>query len=208
MECHNDLQAKYDCYSVKELKRQLKSLKFSNAAVSEIKFVSHLLRTRISKAEKELHRRSDDGTYVCSNFWGYLKPTFQHSISHSPQFSKQQCTDFFTEIFCAISPWKNFSLPYWIPTFNKPESAFDLTPPSYQQIIQITRRMKASGSPCPLYKICIICFKRCPYLRSKLTEIICYILRNKNVPAFWKRACTPYLYASKDLLMIPQVLDP
>ena len=193
-ECHSDLQAKYDCYSVKELKKQWKSLKLSNAAVSGIQFASHLLRTRISKAEKELHRRSSDDNYICNNFWGYVKATFQSSNSPSPQFSKQQCTDFFTEVFSAISPGKIFNLPDWIPTFNKPESAFDLTPPSYQQITQIIRRMKASGSPCPLDKISRICFKRCPYLRSKLSEIIRFIWISKKVPAFWKRACTVLVY--------------
>ena len=113
---------------MKELKKQLKSLNLSNAAVSEIKFASHLLRTRISKAEKELHRRSSDDNYICNNVWGYVKASFQSSNSPSPQFSKQQCTDFFTEVFSAISPGKIFNLPDWIPTFNKPESAFDLTP--------------------------------------------------------------------------------
>ena len=189
-ECHSDLQAKYDCYSVKELKKQLKSIKLSSTAVSEIKFASHLLRTHISKAEKEPHRRSSDDKYICNNFWGYVKATFQRSNSPSPQVSKQQCTDFFTEVFSAILPGKIFTLPDWIPTFNKPESAFDLTPPSYQQITQIIHRMKASVSPCPLDKISIICFKRCPYLRSKLTEIIRFIWISKTVPAFWKKACT------------------
>ena len=98
-ECHSDLQAKYDCYSIKELKTQLKSVKLSNAAVSEIKFVSHLLRTRINKAEKELQRRSNDDNYICNNFWGYIKATFQRKNSSSLQFSKQQCTDFFTKVF-------------------------------------------------------------------------------------------------------------
>ena len=159
-ECHSDLRAKYDCYSVKELKTQLKSLKLSNAAVFEIKFVSHLLRTRINKAEKELQRRYNDDKYIRNNFWGYVKTTFQRNNSPALQFSKQQCTEFFTKVFSAVSPGKLFSLPDWIPTFNKPASAFDLTPPSYQQVTHIIRRMKASGSPCPLDKISIICFKR------------------------------------------------
>ena len=37
---------------------------------------------------------------------------------------------------------------------------------------QVVGRIKSSGSPCPLDKISIICFKRCPYLRKFLTEII------------------------------------
>ena len=68
-ECNSDLQAKHDCYSVKELKTQSKSLKLSNAAVFEIKFVSDHLRTHINKAEKEVQRLSNDEIYICSNFW-------------------------------------------------------------------------------------------------------------------------------------------
>ena len=144
---------------------QLKSLNLSNAAVTEIKFASHLIRTCINKAEKELQRRSNDHKYICNNFWGYVKTSFQCNNSPSLQFSKQQCTDFFTKVFSATSPGKIFSLPDRIPTFNKPASAFDLTPPSYQQVTHIIRHMKASGSPYPLDKFSIIFFKRCPYLR-------------------------------------------
>ena len=32
--------------------------------------------------------------------------------------------------------------------------------------------MKPSGSPCPLDQISVISLKRCPYLRTYLTEII------------------------------------
>ena len=54
----------------------------------------------------------------------------------------------------------------------------------------IIRRMKASTSPCPLDKISIICFKRYPYLRSFLTEIICVIWLSGRVPPEWKKAAT------------------
>ena len=50
--------------------------------------------------------------------------------------------------------------------------------------------MKSSGSPCPLDQLSIICFKRCPYLRSYLTDLIREIWLSKTVPAEWKKACT------------------
>ncbi|CAB4022313.1 Hypothetical predicted protein [Paramuricea clavata] len=50
--------------------------------------------------------------------------------------------------------------------------------------------MKPSGSPCPLDQISIICFKRCPYLRSYLTEIIHAAWSRGVVPSEWKKACT------------------
>ena len=50
--------------------------------------------------------------------------------------------------------------------------------------------MKTSGSPCPLDQIYIICFKRCPYLRSYLTELIQAVWLSGNIPEEWKKACT------------------
>ena len=50
--------------------------------------------------------------------------------------------------------------------------------------------MKTSGSPCPLDKISIISFKRCPYLRSFLTYIIRVIWDSGHIPEKWKKACT------------------
>ena len=50
--------------------------------------------------------------------------------------------------------------------------------------------MKPSGSPCPLDQISIIPFKRCPHLRSYLTEIIHAAWSCGVVPSEWKKACT------------------
>ena len=50
--------------------------------------------------------------------------------------------------------------------------------------------MKSSGSPCPLDKLSIICFRRCPYLRSILTEVIRVVWESRQVPTEWKKACT------------------
>ena len=58
--------------------------------------------------------------------------------------------------------------------------------------------MKASGSPCPLDKISIIPFKRCPYLRTYLTEIFCIIWQSEETPLEWKRACTVLIHKKGD----------
>ena len=50
--------------------------------------------------------------------------------------------------------------------------------------------MKASGSPCPLDQLSVICFKRCPFLRSYLTAVIRCVWSSKSVPAEWKKACS------------------
>ena len=58
--------------------------------------------------------------------------------------------------------------------------------------------MKPSGSPCPLDQISIICFKRCPYLRSYLTQIIHAAWSRGVVPSEWKRACTILIHKNGD----------
>ena len=72
-----------------------------------------------------------------------------------------------------------------------PEFKFDLDPPSYEQITTIIRKMKASGSPCPLDQLSIICFKRCPFLRSYLTDLIRAVWLPEPSPQSGKRLA-PY----------------
>ena len=60
---------------------------------------------------------------------------------------------------------KVFTISSWIPKLKEPNIAFNLSPPSYQEITQIIKCMKFSGSPCPLNQISIYCFNLCPYLR-------------------------------------------
>jgi len=83
-----------------------------------------------------------------------------------------ECIVHFTKTFAAIQPNKLFQIPSWIPKLSDPQEQFDLDPPSYQQVTAVIRKMKASGSPCPLDQISIISFKRCPYLRTYLTELL------------------------------------
>ena len=58
--------------------------------------------------------------------------------------------------------------------------------------------MNASGSPCPLDKISIIPFKRCPYHRSYITEVIRLIWISGNIPDEWKKACTVLMHKKGD----------
>ena len=79
-----------------------------------------------------------------------------------------------------------------------PEFKFDLDPPSYEQITTIIRKMKASGSPCPLDQLSIICFKRCPFLRSYLTDLIRAVWLSGTIPSEWKKACTILIHKKGD----------
>ena len=58
--------------------------------------------------------------------------------------------------------------------------------------------MKSSGSPCPLDKISIICFKRCPYLRSFILNICTEVLRSNTLPAQWTKAATILIHKKGD----------
>ena len=65
-------------------------------------------------------------------------------------------------------------------------------------IIIIIRKVKSSGSSCPLDQISVIPFKHCPYLRSYITELISVVGRQGSVPHEWKRAVTILLHKKGD----------
>ena len=58
--------------------------------------------------------------------------------------------------------------------------------------------MKTSGSPCPLDQLSIICFKRCPLLRSYLTELFRAVWLSGTIPDEWKKACTILIHKKDD----------
>ena len=60
------------------------------------------------------------------------------------------------------------------------------------------RKMKSSVSPCPLNELSIICLKRCPYLRSYVTNIIDEIWKSQAVLTIWKKACTILIHKKGD----------
>ena len=73
-----------------------------------------------------------------------------------------------------------------------------MSPPTYQEITWVIKRMKSSGSPCPLDQIPIICFKRCPYLRSFIVNICTEVLRSNTLPAQWTKATTILIHKKGD----------
>ena len=105
-----------------------------------------------------------------------------------PSFSMTECAVYFTKTLAAVHPDKLFHIPSWILRLSDPQVEFDLDPPSYQQVTAVIRKMKASGSPCPLDQISVICFKRCSYLRTYLTELICAVWLSGSIPSEWKKS--------------------
>ena len=193
--CSVEFERKYQTFSTKDLKKALKKLKLENGSILEIKFVAKKLRILLNKSNNtELHNSDshasadiDHDNLIGKNFWGYVKKFFKKNTSSLPSFNLAQCTSYFTKTFSAISSNKTFNIPSWIPKFASPQTPFKLDPPTYQEITNVIRKMKLSGS---LDQISIICFKRCPYLRSYLTEIIRAAWSRGVVPSEWKKACT------------------
>ena len=135
---------KYKDYSIKDLKRILKSLKSSNNNPDEIKYVSHLLRDKLKSPsninsqcdsrldESDIPHNIDHDKYVQKNFWGYVKNILDNKDSALPSFSLNQCLEYFTKTLTAIHPNKLFHIPSWIPKLSDPVIQFDLQPPTYR----------------------------------------------------------------------------
>ena len=84
-----------------------------------------------------------------------------------------------------------FTIPSWMPMLKETNITFNLSPPSYQEITRIIKRMKSSGSPCPLDQVSIICFKRC-------SNICTEVFRSNTLPARWTKAGTILIHKTVD----------
>ena len=201
---------KYKYHKVKDLKKSLKQLKLSNGEPHEIKYVSRTLREKLRNASQNIENNPSDQTslnqdntfnhdkYIGRNLWGYVKNILNKKACVLPSFTMSECLTYFNEILRSKIPNKLFDIPSWIPKLPDPIQNFDLAPPTYHQVTNIIRRMKASGSPCPLDQLSIICFKRCPFLRTYLTEVIRAVWSSKSVPVEWKKACSILIHKKGD----------
>ena len=198
---------KYRDMNAKELKRNLRILKQSGAGLEEITFVSRRLRQILKSGGKDDNRINsgiDHDSHIKDNFWGYVKRIVKSKANTLPSFTETECISYFKSTFSALSSNKLFNIPTWIPQFAPPQMPFNSDPPSYHQVSKVIRKMKSSGSPSPLYQISILCFKRCPYLRSHLTEIIRAVGYLVKFLAIGKKHAL-FLYTKQVLLMILQI---
>ncbi|CAB4013493.1 Hypothetical predicted protein, partial [Paramuricea clavata] len=170
-------------------------LNVRSSDLSEIKYVSRTLRDKLRNNNKDgLTSDSNESfnhdNYIGRNFWGYIKNVINKKDSILPSFNVTDCFTYFSKSLAKINPNRLFNIPSWIPKLSDPEVQFNLDPPTYQQITNVIRKMKSSGSPCPHDQLSIICFKRCPYLRTCLSELIHEVWLSGTVTNEWKKACT------------------
>ena len=161
----NSLKEKYTNYNKHKLKKCLRLLKANEPKnLSKIRFVSKLLRSRIQTEQSSVTTTSTNINHkemIKSNFWKYVKRFIEKPKKILSTSNQIVCTEYFRKTLQSMNPTKRFTIISWIPTFKTPTYQYDITPPTYQEITKIIRRMKASGSPCPLDQISIIVFKRC-----------------------------------------------
>ena len=149
-----------------------------------------MLRAKATSSPTNKVYSIDHDLELKNNFWSYVKYYLEKPTKVLPTFNKTACYEFFKKSFKCANLTKKFRIPFWIQLFPPPEKKFDSNPPTYAEISQIIKRMKTSGSPCPLDQIFIKCYKRCPYLRSYLTAIIAEMWKKKVIPPTWKKAIT------------------
>ena len=185
----------YKNFTKDQLKKELKQSKNERSpSVLRIRFVSRMLRAKATSSPMNKVYSIDHDLELKNNFWSYVKHYLEKPTKVLSTFNQTSCYEFFKKSVKCANPTKKFQIPSWIPFFPSPEKEFDSNPRTYAEISQIIKRMKTSGSPCPLDQISIISYKRCPYLRSYLTAIIAEIWKKKVIPPTWKKAITILIY--------------
>ena len=197
-----EIKDTYKNLSKKDLKKELKKLKNQHPQVPEtIRYVAKLLRGKLQNKETDVGSRKPlerDDNALLSNFYGFCKRLFVKSNETKPTFSKSTCENYFLKILSPMNPSKVFTIPSWIPALHAPTESFSNQPVTYKKICKVISRMKTSGSPCPLDQLSIICFKRCPYLRSYILKVCNEVIAKNSIPESWKKAVTILIYKKGD----------
>ena len=129
------------------------------------------IRSRVIKNPISVTVATDNDDEVSRNSWGYAKKVFRSRSSVLSSLNVVHDTTYFTNAMKCLNYMNMLTIPSEIPKLKEPNSPFNLSAPAYYKIRRIIKRIKSSGSPCPLDEISIIFFKRCPYLRSFILNI-------------------------------------
>ena len=101
-----ELVIKYKEFSTNLLKKALKWLKMLTAPTSEIRYVSRLLRTKlsnkfpISSPSSAIHYDKE----ISKNFWGFVKRIIAKPLKVLPSFSCEVCIKHFIRMFSSVIP--------------------------------------------------------------------------------------------------------
>ena len=156
------LENKYRPYSVKTLKQKLRALKYdsSQANIEEIRYVSGLIRKKITKTTwQDMAYSVQKG--LNKNFWTTCNKIFTTALAAVPTFDINSCFNYFKNTLSCHAQEYSFVSPSWMPQFPVPCSAYSSQPPTYSQIAGVINRCSARSSACPYDQLSIILLKRC-----------------------------------------------
>ena len=196
----SDYREKYATMTMRELKRALKQLKETPEKGNEIQFLSKFIRNKLKPSSKiNLPQPTENHSNLLKqNFWKTCDSLFKSTPKIIPTFTVKSCYEYFSAILSATRKIKIFKFPDWIPTLNPPLHPCLTTPPSYQEVTKAIRKSKSKSSPCPLDHISVICFKKCPILRTILHKIISECWTRGEIPSCWKKGLTILIYKKGD----------
>ena len=168
-----ELNKKNRNFSKNKLKKVLKSLKVDKITnITEIKYVSRRLRSKVRKEEQPDAFNHNDR--INENYWKYCKNNFETNETVLPTFSENDCWKHFMKTCHESKPSKVFNIPPWMKQLEEPMKDFNIKPPKYNKINKIIIKMKSSGSSCPIDQVSTLMLKKCPILRTRVWQIFCY----------------------------------
>ena len=179
------------------MKKSLHVLKLKGGLsnTEEIKFLSTFIRGKL-KSKNSTPTAPTDKEFSF-NFWKTCNDYFNRSLNIIPKFSLSDCTQYFRNtLSCKLK--NDFATPGWFVTIDRPTSAANVTPPSYNEVARAINKSRAGASPSPLDQISIIVLKRCPILRTILHKLIVDCWNRKYIPSVWRRGVTVLVYKKGD----------
>ena len=149
-----------------------------------------LLRSMLpAKGGKRDYHSTDHDFEIKKNFWSYTKKFLDETANILPSFDVIACTAYFKKIFKCQNK-KLFTIPSWMPTLPNGIKVSTWRHHHTKRFQKFMWRMKSRKSPCPLDQLSVIMLKRCPFLRTYLSQIIKQVWNSKNIPAAWCSATT------------------
>ena len=184
--------------SKNELKRQLKTLNNQiPQPEGEITYVSKLLRHKF-KNHKEENNFEHQVEYY-KNFWKCCEKILEPETEKvKPNFSETDCVHYFRNILKLKNKHKCFIHSSWVKEFENPTTDFNMQPPTHAEVTKVIMKMKSSAPTCLLNQINVITFKKCPVLRSHLTNILQVAWTAKTFLDVWKSGATVLAYKKGD----------